>query len=317
VTTLDDIALSAYGGKATGQGTFDLSDAAKPRYKLHLSADQVDANQLLSAWTQVRNVAFGALRMTLDLDGAGSEPKDVARSLTAQGLAQVLGGKLAGANVFAELARFTGVDRFRILSFRDLSAPFHVTQGRVVFDPLALTTGSTDWLAQGSVGLDGSLDFHVAALVPPADVPALPAQFTRAAGALLDPSGKLTVDCVLSGDVAHPHFAWDAQRTLSRLSARAPEALVGALTSRVGGALADSLTRAHTGVAAQANALVEQQKKDLAGELEQRKKTLVQGAAGGLLDALLHKPAAPPLPPPAADSLARPAAAPADTARAK
>lgn len=320
VTQVDDIALVAYGGKTTGTGTFDLSDASRPRYKLHLAADQVDANQVLSAWTNARNVAFGAMRMTLDLDGAGLAPKDIAQSLTAQGLAQVLGGKLAGATVFAELARFTGVDRFRILSFRDLSAPFHVTKGRIVFDPLALTTGGTDWLAQGSVGLDGSLDFHVAALVPPADVPALPAQLTRTAGALLDPSGKLTLDCLLSGDVTHPRFGWDTQRTMSRLAARAPEALVGALTNRVGGALADSLTRSRGGVAAQADALVQKQKQDLTGELERQKQTLGQGAAQGLLDALFKKPVAPP-PPPATDSLASPApakppapGAPADTA---
>jgi hypothetical protein len=173
---------------------FDFNDRRHPRYQVHGTADQVDANQLFSAWTPAKNVAFGTLQMTIDLDGAGLTAAELRKSLSAKGIAQVLGGKLAGADLFAGLARFTGVDQWRILSFRDLSAPFHVTNGRVVFDPLALTSGETDWLAQGSVGLDGTLAFDVAALVPPSMVPQLPQALARVAGAALDPSGRLTLD---------------------------------------------------------------------------------------------------------------------------
>src|SRR6185503_10758075 len=152
----------------------------------HGTADNVDANALFTAWTPAKDVAFGTLQMTIDLDGAGLTAAELRKSLSANGIAQVLGGKLAGADLFASLAKFTGVDRWRILSFRDLSAPFKVTNGRVVFDPLALTSGETDWFAKGSVGLDGTLDLDLAALVPPAMVPQLPQSLARVAGAALD-----------------------------------------------------------------------------------------------------------------------------------
>src|SRR5262249_10356122 len=103
-------------------------------------------------------------------------------------------------------------------------------------------------------------------------------------------------------------FSWDAQRTLSRLTARAPEAALAALSSKVGGALADSLVKTRAGVSQQANALVEQQKQQLAGELDRQKQALVKDAAGQL-EALFQKRSAAP-PPPPADSLA-PAAKPA------
>jgi len=314
VARIEDLALAAYDGRVRGTAWFDLTDRAHPRYQVHATAEQVDANRLLSAWTPVKNVAFGALQMKLDLDGAGFSPAELTRSLTASGLAQVLGGKLAGATVFTKLAEITQVERFRILSFRDLSAPFHVANGRVVFDPLALVTGGTDWLAKGSVGLDGTLAFDIAALVPPGDVPGLPASLTRVAGALLEPDGRLTLDLRLGGTVTRPAFAWNQERTTSRLFARGQQSL-DALTQQMTGALEDTLAASRRAIEAQAAAAAEEQRKRLAAELERQKQDLGSKAMDEL-DRLFRKPTAPPPPPAASAGADTSASMAADTSRA-
>jgi hypothetical protein len=296
VTSVSDIAFDAYGGQARGTAWFDWNDRRRPRYQVHGTADQVDANQLFSAWTPAKDVAFGTLQMTIDLDGQGLTAAELERSLSAKGIAQVLGGKLAGADLFAGLARFTGVDQWRILSFRDLSAPFRVTGGRVVFDPLALTTGQTDWLARGSLGLDGSLAFDVAALVPPSFVPQLPPALARVAGAALDPSGRLTLDMKIGGTVRRPQIAWDAERTASRLLERGPESLL-ALVQALGGSVQDSIRTGQSTIDELAGALFESQRARIAQDAEKEKKDLGPTALEEL-ERLFHAKSSAAPPPP-------------------
>ena len=296
VTSVSDIAFDAYGGSARGTAWFDWNDRRRPRYQVHGTADRVDANQLFSAWTPAKDVAFGTLQMTIDLDGEGLTAAELRRSLSAKGIAQVLGGKLAGADLFAGLARFTGVDQWRILSFRDLSAPFRVSNGRVVFDPLAVTSGQTDWLARGSLGLDGTLAFDVAALVPPGFVPQLPKGLARAAGAALDPSGRLTLDLKIRGTVNRPQIAWDAERTTSRLLERGPESLLD-LVAALGGSLEDSIRTGQKTIDQVAGELFESQRARISQEAEAERKDQDTGALAELerLFRERTKPAPPPL----------------------
>jgi len=312
VTKVDGISLDAYGGNARGNAWFDWNDRRHPRYQVHGTADNVDANALFSAWTPAKNVAFGTLQMTIDLDGAGLTAAELRKSLSANGIAQVLGGKLAGADMFASLAKFTGVDRWRILSFRDLSAPFKVTNGRVVFDPLALTSGETDWFAKGSVGLDGTLDLDVAALVPPAMVPQLPQALARVAGAALDDKGRLTLDLDIGGTLSHPNIQWDADRTASRLLERGPETLL-ALVSALGGSLSDSIATGQSTIDKIANRVFESQKEKLSTEAKDQQKDLGTTALAEL--ERLFREKSKPAPPPLADSAA--VVAPPDTSGAE
>jgi hypothetical protein len=296
VTAVEDFALDAYGGKSSGRAWFDLRDPAVPRYQLDATAEGMDANAVLGAWTGAKNVAFGTLNMTIDLDGSGLTVAEVARGLSVKGLAQVLGGRLAGSRVFAKLAEFTGVDRFRILSFRDLSAPFRVAQGRVIFDPIALSSGETDWLARGSVGLDGTLDFAVAAVVPPSLVPGLPGNLVNSAGALLSDDGRLTLDLRLRGSVKAPRLDWDTQRTASRLLERSGS-VVDLIARQLGLSLGDSLARSGS-IEERADRIVEQQKERLEEEAEKRSEELATRAIDELTR--LFEKKAPPPPPPAA-----------------
>ncbi|MGH7726376.1 MAG: AsmA-like C-terminal region-containing protein, partial [Candidatus Eiseniibacteriota bacterium] len=297
VTTLEDATCDAYRGRMRGTGWFDLSNRSNARYVVHATADGLDANELLSAWTPAKNLAFGTLQMSIDLDGKGLTPQAVAQSLSAKGLAQILGGRLAGSNVLAQIATFTGVDRFKLLSFRDLAAPFRVVQGRVVFDPIAVTTGGTDWLAQGSVGIDGTLDFRVGALVPPNEVRALPSNLTRTAGALLDPGGRLSLDMIVDGTVQRPRVRWDADRTASRLVSNVQQQAVDQLAKMLGSTLGDSLDASKQGIEAKTAAIVEEQQKKLVQEVERQKENLANRAVDELTK-LFNRPAPPPAPPP-------------------
>jgi hypothetical protein len=296
VTAIDECALEAYGGSATGRAWIDFRDRARPHYRLDATAQDLDANAVVSAWTEARNVAFGTLRMSIDLDGTGLTGPEVARGLRMTGLAQVLGGRLAGARVFARLAEFTGVDRFRILAFRDLSAPFRVVSGRVVFDPLALSSDEVDWLARGSVGLDGTLDFAIAAVVPPELVPGLPQKLLGGAGSKRGGDGRLTVDLGLGGTVRSPALSWDANRTASRLLESTGLALIDRLAERLGGSLGDSLARSAS-VEAAADRVVAQAQERMEDELEQRREELEAKAVEELTRLFERK--APPPPPPA------------------
>src|SRR5207344_3273483 len=131
----------------------------------------------------------------------------------------------------------------------------------------AATTGQTDWFARGSLGLDGTLAFDVAALVPPGMVPQLPQALARVAGAALDPSGRLTLDMKIGGTVRSPQITWDADRTASRLLERGPESLL-ALVAALGGSVQDSVRTGQSTIDDLAGALFESQRRKISQDAE-------------------------------------------------
>src|SRR5439155_20524809 len=105
-----------------------------------------------------------------------------------------------------------------------LATPFRVERGRVVTDDLSIATGDVDWLARGSVGLDGTLDYHLTALLPAAEAAALPGAVRRAVGVATGPEGRASLDFFVRGTASRPSFAWDPARTGAALLAGARQA---------------------------------------------------------------------------------------------
>jgi hypothetical protein len=281
VVTIDRGVADAYGGRVRGGARFDLRDPARAQYSVAASAESLSADAVLSAWTPVKDVAFGTLQLTANLEGHGFTAAEVTQSLTMKGLAHVIGGRLAGARVLAKIAEFTHNDAYRILSFRDLSAPFRVQRGRVVLEPIALSSGENEWLAQGSIGLDGSLDLRVAAVLPPSEVKQLPASVVRGVGAFLDEQGKLTLDLLVRGTVKSPSVEWDSERTASRLLERLP-GTIGGFAEKLGVHLSDSLATSGKTAEQAADSAVAAQQRKLEQEAERQKEALAKRAADEL-----------------------------------
>uniref|UniRef100_A0A832I1L1 AsmA family protein n=1 Tax=Eiseniibacteriota bacterium TaxID=2212470 RepID=A0A832I1L1_UNCEI len=220
-------ALDGYGGAVRGDARFDLTDPAVPVYRVRARVDSVQADALLSAWTPARGLVQAALSTTLDLSGAGLEPEQVRRSLTAVGLAALANGQLGPGPSFEAIARFVRIPALREVRFKDARLPFRVERGRMITNPVHLSGPYGEWTAVGSVGFDGSLDYAVSVTLPPAAAQALDARSALAAGALADDQGRVLLDLRVTGPARAPRVAWDPQAMRDRLAGRASQAIAG------------------------------------------------------------------------------------------
>jgi hypothetical protein len=218
-------ALDGYGGAVRGDARFDLTDPTLPVYRVNAKIDSVQADALLSAWTPVKGLIDAGLSTSLDLSGAGAEPDQIKRSLTAIGLAALANGQIGPGPSLEAIAQFVRIPAFREVRFKDVQMPFRIDQGRMVTNPVRLSGPYGDWTAVGSVGFDGTLDYAVSVTLPASVAQQLNARSALAAGALSDDQGRVLLDLRLTGPAQAPKVAWDATAMRDRLAGRASQAI--------------------------------------------------------------------------------------------
>ena len=287
--------FDGYGGAIKGTASFDV---AKSGFAVKGRADSVRAGQFLSAFTGAAGMLDGSVSADFDLSGAGAEPKQVLRSLTAIGLAAVTQGHLRGPALDA-IAKLAGDERLRDVSFHDMHLPFRIERGRVITDPVKVRGPYGDWNATGAVGFDGALDYAVTMALPREVVARFGAPAALLAGGLADAQGRTVVDLDVSGTASAPRVSLNLQAMQARLVGHA-------------GAAADA-QREKLAREALEGALGKKFAPDSAGRQPSldspEVKEAIQKKANQLLEGLFgkKKPAAPP-----PESAAR---APADTTR--
>jgi len=186
----------------------------------------VQANDMLGAWTPAKGLLSGTLSTNLDFSGAGQTPDDLKHSLTLVGLAALSQGQLGPGPSLEAIAQYVKIPQLRQVKFRDLKLPMRIEQGRLITDPVKLTgTSAGDWTMSGAVGFDGTLDYAVSVTLPKDVAAVIDSRSALAAGALSDDQGRMLLDLRVTGPARAPHIAWDTQAMRTRLAGRASQAL--------------------------------------------------------------------------------------------
>ena len=217
--------FDGYGGEVAGRARFDLHDPAKPVFALNATVANVEANDILSVWTPADDLIRGNLNSNIELSGEGVSANDLARSLTAVGLASIANGTFGPGPTLTKIAEFTSIPQFKTLDIRDGTFPFAIEDGRVSFREVRFAGPTGEWRVAGSVGFDGTLDYAVSATLPADVVSQLGSAGAIAAGALKDPSGQLLLDLRVTGPAKSLRVSWDKSAMLDRLMGRASQAL--------------------------------------------------------------------------------------------
>lgn len=218
--------FAGYGGRVSGNARFDLTDTKTPRYLVHAIVDKVKAADILRTWTPVENLVEGTLSSTFDFSGAGSSPEMLRRTLVLKGLAALADGRIRPGAAMEEIARVVRVPKLKDSPIAATEFPFRVESGRVITDAVTIRgpNGDEHKLA-GAAGFDGSLDYAVSLTLPPAAVQALDARSAMAAGALMDPQGRMILDLRVTGTAKAPRVALDTRAMAERVAGRASDLL--------------------------------------------------------------------------------------------
>jgi AsmA protein len=226
--TVDDLRAGLLGGTVTGSLAVDLSEPDSLRYKSNLRASKVQANELVSTFTPARNILYGELDTSLDLAGIKAGELPPLALLTAVGDATVLDGYLAVRGPIAVIMRemgliATGSDR---LDFQKLTTGLRVESGRVRLNDAKLGSARYgDFTLSGSVGVDGTLDYRVHALMPKRYTPPALLEQKALLDLVADANGRLPLDFAVSGSVTNPQVKIDLAALQAQATTRAKQQL--------------------------------------------------------------------------------------------
>ena len=122
----------AYGGFASGKAEFDFRDPAHPKTSVQSQLDSARVESLLGTWTKAGEIMRGIVNIQGNVSTQGTTPEEIARTLSADGVAFLGNGQVGPLKVLDEIAALTKDPRLRELRFRDVKCPFHVERGRVL-----------------------------------------------------------------------------------------------------------------------------------------------------------------------------------------
>jgi len=158
-------------GKMAG-GTFEKSarvNLAKKglEYSGKVSLQGIQADPLVRAFLPAAaGLVTGTLNLKTDLSGHGTVPATLEKALTGNGDLELLQGQLSGAGLAQGLASYLNLSGLKVMKFQEFMGNFKIENGKVKL--------KSDFKGQdvkmaptGSIGLDGSIDMSLNALLAP------------------------------------------------------------------------------------------------------------------------------------------------------
>jgi uncharacterized protein involved in outer membrane biogenesis len=213
------LAFTLYGGKYAGESAVDLRGPV-PRITHRCAFTGVDANALLSANTNLKDVLHGTLSGHLGAAGAGKTMDDLLHSLDGSGDFTVVNGTLTRSSMLKGMSDVAGLFGERTLTqisqkmttnetpFSTLSASFRAAGGQLATDDLRLVSPDFTLTAKGRAGLDRKLGFSGRIIFSDAISQTLRAEGSRAVY-LGAENGRVAVPVMVGGTIDRPTFDVD------------------------------------------------------------------------------------------------------------
>ncbi len=217
VITLDPLTAEMFGGKQVGTVTIDTR-AETTTYALRAKLERVDANQLLSSTTSLKQKIFGLMAASSNLRFAPKPGEDIARSLNGTLSMQLFNGKLAGINLVNQMAGLAKLAGFRqsgeaVTNILGLTGNLQLDNGVAQTNDLKLTFDGGSLAGAGTVNLvDQAISMKVTTVMSKG----FSGQFTEnkigglLTSVLANKNGELVIPAIISGSFAAPRFAPDA-----------------------------------------------------------------------------------------------------------
>ncbi len=233
ILDLSGLSLMMFGGKASMNGKITLKDINKPKFDLNVSLKSLQVSNMfkeipsldkfaglgnyLSAELSLNSSMKGKLNDTLGLD---------LPSFLANGDFKMPFGKLSGMPVQKNIAKALKNDKLKSVSFKNWKHRFNIKNGRVYVNDLSLNVDDTEVRADGSQGIDNSLDYKVQLKLPKSATKGLQKSIGSLGTKLVtDKSGKVPVDLLVKGTLTDPKITLNKDALISNAAKNVIEPL--------------------------------------------------------------------------------------------
>ena len=219
VLTMQNLTLNAFGGSVVSNGSLDLKRPDQPLFDFHLNLNDLQAGSLLTPFTSFGRYLSGALSMNTSLKGALNDTLGLVPDvLEGNGKVGIKNGSLKGFKVNELLAGLLNLPDLETIQFTDWQNDFTVQKGRLVVKDLTITALNSQYVVNGSQGLDGTLDYRMALFLPENAGQKL--QLAGFAGEAMDlfkdQSGRLKFDFNVGGTADNPKVQLDTDSVRKR-----------------------------------------------------------------------------------------------------
>ena len=216
---LDPLTALLYGGQETGNIVVDTR-ATPVRYAINTKLAKVDANQLLSSVSSLKQTLYGLLGANLN-STFNSGATDIARTLNGNVNLDLSNGKLANVDLLYQLANVgkflnTGktISQHPFTNLVRLTGGFNIQNGVAQTNNLQAIIDGGTLAGNGLINLaENSMNMHVTAVLNKAMTNSVGG--TNIGGymqtALANQNGELVIPVLVSGPLSNPRFAPDVE----------------------------------------------------------------------------------------------------------
>jgi uncharacterized protein involved in outer membrane biogenesis len=219
VIGLSPVTSDLYGGKQNGAITVDTRPA-NTAYSVKTNLTGVDVSKLLAATTAMGDNLSGLLASTTAVTFVQDPGGDISRTLNGNAKFEITNGRVKNLNILNELAKvgqFVGGSPAQggsATELKRLAGTLRITNGVAATDDLVAVLDGGSLSAKGTIDMvNQTLNLHTTAV--------LASNVSQTVGgnkiggyfntALANNKGELVIPVIVTGPIAHPTFAPDAE----------------------------------------------------------------------------------------------------------
>ncbi len=230
IITMQNLSCNTFDGSIITKGTLNLQQPDRPTFDMAMDMNGLDGHAMLPNFTSFGKRLFGKLTMNTTMKGTLDDTLGIVpQSLSGQGRVQVENGKLTGVKVNKAVGELLKLPDLEVINFKDWANSFTISDGRFHIKDLKIAALDADYIVNGSQGLDGSLDYSMALLLPEktsakVNVPGFAGQ---AVNLFKDESGRVKLDFTVTGTSDNPKVALDTKAVQKKVEDLAKQRIEG------------------------------------------------------------------------------------------
>ena len=226
---VDPVTFAYAGGTGASTVNVDLRTSERVETKVDLSMDGIEADQALSRFGAAAGLLQGTFSVKSNASLATGPGVAPLSALSATGSALSSKGIVSFESFIAPLGNIRGFDvtPFKSFDYNEWRGSFLVKNGRFICDDWKFNSSRGAWSIKGSFGFDGTLDYAVHVVIPPAVQGMMKGldQYKGALDLMRDKSGNLLLDVKIGGTTKHPTASLDLTQAQNRMQDKVLEGL--------------------------------------------------------------------------------------------
>ncbi len=226
---VDPITFTYAGGMGKAVVTSDVRKPERIETKIDFGVDSVQAGQAISGVSSAGSFVEGRFSVKSNAQLVSGPNVNPLLALSAAGSALSTKGTLTLKSFLAPLANIQGLDitPFDTFDYKGWTGTFTVKNGRFMTDDWKINSSRGAWDIKGSFGFDGTLDYAVRVVIPPAVQAQMKSldNYKQAFDLMRDANGNLTIDIHIGGTTKHPSATFDLTKARAKMQQKVMEGL--------------------------------------------------------------------------------------------